>query len=185
MLKNRFFLIGLGSGIMIGALLFQLMLLGEQSKDNLKQIGATDEHLYTQSEVDALLKAERDSALLNEKKDSEPAAEEKEASSEDKPAADEALHTNSEKPDIAAKERLIRIEAGTTLSQTAELLFSNHIIGNQAKFVKIMKEDDKRVRAGFFLFPEGISVAEAVTIVTKKPLTLEQAEAIAEKTKTE
>ncbi|MBD2870709.1 hypothetical protein [Paenibacillus arenilitoris] len=177
MLKNRSFLIGLGSGIIIGALLFQLMLLGDQSKDQLKRIGEeSGAKVYTQAEVDAMLEADRATARLDEQLKAEQ---------EKAPVADSAAEVDEAGGDQdvppKAVEHVIRIEAGTGLNETAALLAANRVIRDEAKFVKLMKEQDKRVRAGFFLLSEGISVAEAMEIVTNQPLTERKAKEFADR----
>ncbi|MDQ8733330.1 hypothetical protein [Paenibacillus sp. LHD-38] len=186
MLKNRTFLFGLGTGIIIGALLFQLMLSGEESRQRLyeKDISA-DERSYTQVEVDALLKAERDSMQLDqeintgvEDSQSKPAATavpvKEESSKSDK---DEINPTISPEQKAPIK-HVIRIEAGLGLSKTAELLASQNIIEDQAVFVNKMKKTKQLVRAGYFLFQENITDDAAIAIVTGEPLTKEQADAL-------
>lgn len=183
MLKNRVFLIGLGAGIILGALLFQLMLSGEQNRQKLGQLGnESNEKVYTQVEVDALLKAERDSFKLDQdakaviKKQAElPVTESKE-----KPAATAAAPAPSDEPvkEQAAVNHVIRIEVGIGLTKTAELLAENHIIADKAAFVSQMKKSKKLVRAGYFLFQEKMTVDKAITVVTGEPLTKKEADAI-------
>lgn len=161
MVKNRALFIGLGAGIIIGALLFQLMLLGEQSRLNLEQIGnETDERLYTQTEVDALLKAERDLVQIDEQTKTKAVK------------ADGKAAPNEGKPDSSKPEQhVIRIEAGYGVTEAAELLAKHNIIQNEAAFINQMKNSNKRVRAGYFLFQERITVEEAITVVTSNPIT--------------
>ncbi|OME80025.1 hypothetical protein BK120_19470 [Paenibacillus sp. FSL A5-0031] len=177
MLKSRVFLMGLGAGIIIGALLFQLMLSGEQSRQRLSDLGKeSDEKLYTQLEVDALLKANQDSLQLN--KDNTGGQETKPADDSDKAKE----QTSEAKTDKAAPmavpvqeqskvKHVIRIKAGSSLTNTAELLASNKIIKDKTAFVSKMKKSKKLVRAGYFLFHEEITVEEAIRIVTGEPLT--------------
>lgn len=184
MLKNRTFLIGLGTGIIIGALLFQLMLSGEQSRLKLNERDSSaEEKTYTQVEVDALLKAERDSMQLDQ--EISAGAEETKKAATPVPVKELPTHTTSNETKAtaapvkkAAVKHVIRIEAGTGLSKTADLLASKGIIDDQAAFVQKMKKSKQLVRAGYFLFQERITVDAAIAIVTGEPLTKEQADAL-------
>ncbi|OMF36780.1 hypothetical protein BK133_09055 [Paenibacillus sp. FSL H8-0548] len=178
MLRNRSFLIGLGTGIIIGALLFQLMLSGEQSRERLGLIGKeTEETLYTSDEVESMLQAER--ALIQKEQEKQPVEEtnspiatpQAEVSQTAEPT--EALQT--EKPVI---EHVIRIEVGSGLAKTAKLLANDRVIDDEAGFVKQMKKSAKVVRAGYFLFHENSTVEEVIAVVTGQPLTQAEAELI-------
>lgn len=172
MLKNRAFLIGLGAGIILGALLFQLMLSGEQSRQKLGQFGnEAAEKLYTRAEVDALLEAEKlegQPAAAVEPVKEEPSGGN---TKEEVPAAEPVKEK-------AAAVHVIRIEAGLGIANTAELLAAQNIIHDQAAFISHMNTSKKLVRAGYFLFQENITVDEAITVVTGQPLTKAQADAI-------
>ncbi|KRE39869.1 hypothetical protein [Paenibacillus sp. Soil522] len=171
MLKNRAFLIGLGSGIILGALLFQLMLSGEQSRQKLGQFGnETAEKLYTRAEVDALLEAER----LKE----QPSASVKPVKEELSGGKTKETAPTEPVKEKAAAVHVIRIEAGLGIAKTAELLAGQNIIHDQAAFISHMNKSKKLVRAGYFLFQENISVDEAITVVTGQPITKAQADAI-------
>ncbi|CAM4275962.1 hypothetical protein FHS16_002126 [Paenibacillus endophyticus] len=187
MLKNRIFLIGLGLGIMIGALLFQLMLSGEQSREKLaERDNETTDKLYTQIEVDALLKAERDSIELDQDVGSEASKQETQPAVTPVPSAEppNKVEETAESPTVvpenekAVINHVIRIKAGIGLSKTAELLTSNHIIDDGAAFIAEMKKSKKLVRAGYFLFHEDSTIEQVITVVTSQPLTEEQAAAL-------
>lgn len=57
MVKDRRFLVGLGCGLMAGALLLQVMLFGEQQQEKLLSFDGTaeTEQMYSQAELDELL----------------------------------------------------------------------------------------------------------------------------------
>ncbi|MBW7461686.1 hypothetical protein K0U00_47290, partial [Paenibacillus sepulcri] len=61
-MNKRPFLFGLGVGIIIGALLLQLMIVGERQASGLDSFQKEDagEKLYTQSELDEQLDSERE-----------------------------------------------------------------------------------------------------------------------------
>jgi len=175
MLKNRSFLFGLGTGIILGALLFQLMLFGEQNKEKLLSADPQfNEKLYTQSEVDALVKAELDSAGINEKRTQDSTADTNISQEEEIAEKEADLAEDANQP----VSHLIQIKAGTSISQAAELLADRSIISNPALFTAKMKEEDKLVRAGYFLLAEGMSEGDAINMITSQPLTKKEADAI-------
>lgn len=184
MFRNRAFLFGLGSGIIFGAVLFQLMLFGVHSRENLEHIDSEiNEKLYTQADVDALLKSERDSAQIDKQTNIDSNKLEEPTPVPSEPPVEEQTAASSKQTDPdpdkeANAPHLIQIKAGSGLTDTAELLAENRIIQDQAAFIKGMKESKKLVRAGIFLFNEDITVMEAIKIVSSQPLTKEQAEAI-------
>lgn len=197
MLKNRSFLIGLGAGIIIGAMLFQLMLSGEQSRERLGLMGQGEgEKLYSQAEVEAMIQADRDSTQT--KDETQPTASP--AAVKDEPVAENNASTDApaiaptdivteapaESPaaELEEIEHVIRIEPGSGLSKTAELLAANLIITDEAGFVNQMKKSKKQVRAGYFLFHEKSSVTDAITVVTGQPLTKAEADLINSNKKT-
>jgi hypothetical protein len=178
MLRNRLFLIGLGSGIIIGALLFQLMLSGEQSRERLGWVGTeTEEKLYTQDEVDSLIEAELE--LLQTEQEKQQTSEN--SAREATPVVDEIIATEptAEIPtETEVIQHVIRIEVGSGLAKTAKLLADVHIIDDETGFISQMKKSAKVVRAGYFLFDENSTIDEAIKIVTGQPLTKAEAELI-------
>lgn len=174
MLRYRGFLFGLGIGIIAGALLFQLMLLGEESKRSLQQLGSggSAAKTYTRAEVDALLEAERVSAELDGGAEKAAASMPAEKLSAPEPEAEAVKE--------AQKQHIIRIEAGYDLTRTSELLAEQRVIADKAEFVERVKRSNKLVRAGYFRFYEGMTAGEAMKIVTSQPLTKAQAEELAD-----
>ncbi|MOA08709.1 hypothetical protein D3C78_1285000 [compost metagenome] len=184
MLKNRGFLLGLGSGIIIGSILFQLMLAGEQSKQNMQSFmdSEADQKLYSQSEVDAMLETERKALKESEQSQAEDSPPEAAVppspiSSEPPTKEEDAAAVEAEIAPVPVQ-RVIRIMPGSGLSKTAALLSSNGIIEDENNFIKLMKKDNKLVRAGYFLFYEQMTEAEAIKVVTSDPLTESEAKAL-------
>lgn len=176
MARNRKFLFGLGIGIVCGALLLQLMLVGQQAAEPAAS-GAAGEKTYTQAEVDAMLAADRDSAELNEQ-NGNPSPE-PDAAAEPSPSASPS-ETPSE-PDTASDSidwRIIRIQGGNGLQAAGDQLKEEGIIADSAAFVKEMKSGGKLVRAGYFLFAGTPSLAEVTDIVSSTPLSAAQMELI-------
>lgn len=182
MLRNRIFLTGLGIGIIVGALLLQLMTLGEQSQLKLKaSLDKDEEVLFTQKEVDAMLVAERVSIGLNANVDSEATAEGKTETDKQDEVEDEAEvkpeqpDPNTEKAeeqpagDIAPKETRVHIKGGMNLTSIAKLLADYDLITDQSDFIKQMKKTKKPVRAGHFVFSGQPTLQEVMTIITTKP----------------
>ncbi|MUT66383.1 hypothetical protein [Paenibacillus sp. NEAU-GSW1] len=186
MLKNRNFLTGLGIGIIVGALLLQLMLIGEQSQRELGAgLNGADEKLYSQAELDAAIEAERMDAQSRQSAETatESDAKKTEAPS-NTPAATEtpkpsATSGNTEKTKQETPvERKVRIVGGMNLTSTAKLLFEEGIITDQSEFIAKMKRSKKQVRAGHFLFKGQPALDEVMKVITSQPLTKEEVEAL-------
>lgn len=189
MINRRSFMMGVGVGIMIGALLLQLFQIGESGRRSLDDFDRRIEEGSGPSPSSAAGEesagqAGEPTAPAAAPGDSTPEAAEDEAGADGEPAPawtetpDDAEPTPS--PDGGAsageaRELVVRIEPGTSLGKSAELLAERGIIDSASAFVTEMKRSNKRVRAGYFLFREGIGVEEAVKIVTGQPLNPEEA----------
>jgi hypothetical protein len=182
MAKNRGFLMGLGLGIIIGALLFQLMLSRDEST---LAITATNEIVATDSGNETVLEESLDESKQEvaepqhtESVTAEPtdAAVQPAATPEPSPS-DQALPSATAEAGAAAF--VLRIKPGMNLTDTAELLAARKVIPSGNAFIQQMNKQKKVVRAGLFLLKENMTVAEAIQIVTTQPLTREQAEMIA------
>ncbi|MFF2482621.1 hypothetical protein [Paenibacillus sp. NPDC058071] len=202
MFKNRMFLTGLGVGIMIGALLLQLMLIGERSEASLgERLGSgAEEKVYTQRELDDAIAAERAAAQGA----AAPSDSAKAGGEAGKPEADDAdgkeqgTSTETPKPspndatspppqteapskDEPPLERVVQIEGGMNLTQTAKRLADAGVIDKQASLIAEMKRKNKRVRAGYFLFTGQPELADVVRTITGQPLTKEEREELAKR----
>lgn len=164
MLNRRSFLLGLGSGIIIGAILLQLFNLGQNSQEDLKR--------NIDQQVES---ASPDSEEQSDSPEQSPAAT---------PQADAKPNEDAAEPSPATGEaasgalRLIRISSGMKLVQIAELLSENQIVSNSdaEQFVREMQAAGKKARAGYYAMPEGAGVEAVITAVTSQPLTKEEAE---------
>ncbi|MCM3625920.1 hypothetical protein M3194_00900 [Paenibacillus glycanilyticus] len=178
MFKNRSFVAGLGAGIIAGAILLQLMQIGDESQQKLAD-GFKDGEpkLYTQAELDTKLAEERAKAVKEAGNASSPAASAKpeesppaEASSP--PAAEDKDEAAVQKPtehDKPVDKRQVRITGGMNLTDTAELLAKQKLISDKDAFIKAMNK--KTVRAGYFIFEGNPTVEEIIRILTSQPLT--------------
>jgi len=70
--KERRFLVGFGAGIIVGGLLLQLMLTGQQGPSNLMNSG---ERIYTEQEVEQLIEKAKEEAVAGQG-DEQPSIEE-------------------------------------------------------------------------------------------------------------
>ncbi|SFE16999.1 hypothetical protein SAMN04487969_101441 [Paenibacillus algorifonticola] len=197
MFKNRFFLTGLGIGIIIGALLLQMMIIGESSQQKLSNrdsAGAEqEEKIYSQSEVDAILEAQRATSSIKEESEAtvspSPAVTPEQTPSQS--SAPQASATASPKPTAAPADnssatadtggntirKMVRIQAGTNLTAASELLAKEQLISDKAAFIRKMKQEKKLVRAGYFLFSGNPSLTEVITTITTQPMTPEEVKA--------
>ena len=179
MFNRRTFLQGLGTGIIIGAILLQLFNLGQDSQENLKNIGEQLENVELEPSGD-----ESKSGQQNQ----EDAEQEPELTSEPTPEADagseaensdNAAESSSETGEAALGAlRLIRIEPGMSLEEISVILTDNRIIDSQeaSAFVNKMVADKKLARAGYYAMPVGFGVEAVIEAVVSQPLSKEEAE---------
>jgi len=198
------FLFGLGVGIMIGAALLQLMLVGEKQAAELHNYehSSDGEKLYSQSELDQQLESERgklraeldkQTAAQQKEKDNKPAdaGEKKESGEPAKPKDGQIEQTETspgeakttsdntangaDKAEDADKRMIVRILPNTNLTDTAELLSKNNIITDKKAFIDLMR--NAKVRAGYFAFQGAPSLQQVKKIITSQPLPPKEAEA--------
>jgi len=173
MSNKRIFMAGLGAGVMIGALLLQLV-YASQVDIHIQ----TDERLYTEQEVAELIAAAQSSAAPNTAEPAEPAPSPTAVAEEPAPTsatpAEPDLSVNSPKPLSTPKQTSetfeLRIYPGTSLTGTAELLVEHEVLGAKEVFIALMKKEDKSVRAGWFQFRKGMTAEEVIKVVTSQPL---------------
>ncbi|ANY69646.1 hypothetical protein BBD42_26535 [Paenibacillus sp. BIHB 4019] len=197
MFKNRVFLTGLGLGIIIGALLLQMMMIGESSQQKLSNRDNADagqeEKLYSQSEVDAIVEAQKATSSIKEESEAtavpSPTASPEQAPSESAapqasaPASPKASAVPTDNSSAAADtdentiRKMVRIQAGTNLTAASELLAKEKLISDKAAFIRKMKQEKKLVRAGYFLFTGNPSLEEVITTITTQPMTPEEVKA--------
>lgn len=176
MFNKRSFLMGTGVGIIIGALLLQLFYLGESSQIRLKDISR---------DLEEGIGAEEEARPSSPALETDPAEALSEAAASAQPeaTAGDMAETRLEQP-VDNTEGLsdqsvgvvIRIEPGAVLAESAELLARAGVIAEQEALIRQMKASNQVVRAGYFLFPHGMTTtAEAIAIITGKPLTESEA----------
>jgi hypothetical protein len=201
--KERRFLSGLGAGIAAGAILLQLMTMGQQSAV-LPDSDASEQPMYTEHEVEQMVekvKAEakteansdssategEQSGVKTKKPDSPKAPTQPNAGNPaeqpeqpEQPIAPDAGATaeDAEQTNTSDKQVIIRIAPGASLTSTAKLLAENGIIASQSKFISKMKNDKKLVRAGYFVFIGEPTLDEIIKTLTSQPLTASEADRI-------
>ena len=148
-MNKRPFLLGLGTGLIVGAMLLQLMIVGQQQKDRLvnrgqdEQTEAADSPSYTQAELDQRIAEERERVtkeLQEAQKKQEPACGKpaEEVPSASKPETNQsktsannnaasgktgaASNQTDQKAEPAAKRIIVRIEPGSSVTEVADLL---------------------------------------------------------------
>lgn len=194
-MNKRIFLFGIGVGIIIGAALLQLMLIGEKQADKLDNLNGTDGSVrtYTKAELDQAVADER-KRLEAETKQTEQSGQADRTTSEDGPVeagagtkatetgtketgkggdspADKPTNTASSKPqtDEAKSARVIvRIPPNASVADTADLLAEQGVIPDKKAFIDLMRK--KTIRAGYFAFQGQLSLHQVGTIITSQPL---------------
>ncbi|WP_068608385.1 MltG/YceG/YrrL family protein [Paenibacillus swuensis] len=167
MLKNRFFLMGLGFGIIAGALLLQMMVsvelkdrqfqtaalpssltddeLEEQAAERGLRLTKVEDKLYTQAELDI--------KVAETKKLNKPISV-KEASTSGTPT-----HTV----------RSVYIPKGLDSATVSEILFEVGVIKDAAAFENLMtvKEANGKIQPGLKQFKGELSSQQIISIITK------------------
>ncbi|MCR8630783.1 hypothetical protein [Paenibacillus radicis (ex Xue et al. 2023)] len=169
---NKSLLYGLGTGLIAGAILLQLMNIAASPS---KQTGATanpaspagmdrqqlkdaaskyyqvfenDQKLYTQAQVDTLVQQK-----LKEEKDKQPAA------AGTPPAVKETV-----------KETYILINGGQTAGVVADMLLKSGVITDRAAFEDIMAKQqlNDKIIAGIHVFKGALDLNQVVSIITSR-----------------
>lgn len=179
-MDKRSLLLGLGMGMIIGALLMQLFLLGEQSTNQLKEMDQTINTIdFPPAQTPAAAKqeapAEPDTnAPITD--DAAPKAEDEQAVNSDAVHAKESDEEHADKVPVASP-LLLRVLSGATVSETASIMELNGIIASKDSFIKLTKTERKNIRAGYFLVETSSSDEKILQILTSIPIP--EAEALA------
>ncbi|WP_168122226.1 hypothetical protein [Paenibacillus sp. HB172176] len=169
MFDRRTFLLGLGIGIIIGALLFKLFEIGESSESNLQKIS------NELNASDSAAQASDAGATSKPNAGDDPAAPA--ATMTPAPAgaiSDKKQGSEGEGAGLAEEDFMIRVKAGLTLEEGAQVLEDNKVISDAEAFTARMQAHGNRIRAGFFLFHRGMSIDDVMSIVTSTPMQEEE-----------
>ena len=141
-MNKRPFLFGLGVGIIVGAALLQLMLIGEKQASSLDDFdkGTKTAVTYTQADLDELLQEERARIQTDVFKE---AGRTKRLQSRDtaKPTIrrswkSDDQQTGETKAADNARRILLHIPANSSVTETADLLFKMAVIHNKQTFIR-------------------------------------------------
>lgn len=184
-MHKRSLVLGIGIGIIIGALLLQLFNLGSESQVKLNDIssqinGEEPSEQASQAEngnsgneaVDPTTSLEPTPTTSIEPVQT-PAIEESVAPQLITPEQSAAPTPEPAQTPAAAevKQYVLRVHPGKSVSQTAKLLVENHIIQDADSFAAYLKEKSTSIRAGFFLVQESSSNEQIRKLVSGEPLT--------------
>lgn len=192
MRNNRRFLIGLGAGMVAGAVLLQLMLIGERrvgnldqavplTKDNISEraeelgfkVYASDEVLYSKKEYDELAKRKEQLASELEamkKAKPEPPSTSQETTSS--PAqAERTEQPAAEQETTTAQTATLVIKPGMNAGSTAKALKELGIIDNADTFynrIRALKKQ-KFIRTGTYEIALSTPIDDIIKTITTRP----------------
>ncbi|MGG3279684.1 endolytic transglycosylase MltG [Paenibacillus solani] len=198
MIKNRTFMMGVGTGLVIGAVLLQLMWVGQGTTASVTQ-SLTKEELTAAAEALDLQVVEGSDELLTEEQWEEKKLADNDGSeSADK---DSSLKPNSEKPAIPQQPKQpgadadkqespqvnkpvepktpakvkasiqVRIPAGNNLSDVANSLLTAGVIEDKQAFINkaTEKKINRTIQSGTYSFTAGESYNSIIAKITAKP----------------
>ncbi|MBW7473269.1 hypothetical protein K0T92_00765 [Paenibacillus oenotherae] len=190
-MNKRPFLLGLGIGLIIGAALLQLMLVGQQQADNLDHFNqdtdTSGSKLYTQEELDSKLAEAAERIRAEEMQKVQKAKDEEQKAEDAKPEANKDTSVPQPQPKApsaaegkAAKDSepgrtIVRIVPGSDLTETAALLEKHGVIENQKSFISLMRKESNKIRAGYFAFEGDLTLQQVKKVITGQPLPPEEA----------
>lgn len=180
-MDKRSLLLGLGIGMVMGAILMQLFLIGEQTSNDLQNKDETINGIQSpifsspeseNSEINNTENSVQDEATNSKDEESEPEAS-------PTPISDNQLNSDTENREYSEEEKfpntlLLRVYSGATVSETAEVLFNNNIIDDKDSFVTYVRSKAK-LRAGYFFINRHLTNDQALKILSGSPLSDEEA----------
>ncbi len=180
MLRNRFFLIGLGCGLIAGAVFLQLMMNADKVQNKTSETGSAS--LLTQEQL------QQEASRLNMKvipKEQQAYTQQQideikqKAVTEEKNQAAKASPTPTTTPISQAtaaptsvpKEKTVFIPDRMDATSVANLLVQNQVISEPTKLLGLLVEQKltEKIRYGNHTFPDQTEVNEIVRIITSNP----------------
>ncbi|MCM3745981.1 hypothetical protein M3223_01295 [Paenibacillus pasadenensis] len=198
---DRSFWTGLGIGIIVGALLLQLLLTGQQVPALQTAEDDGEALVYTVEEAEVLAQAAVSRALAEQQKSGDKAVMQKEgtesAKQSVKPSASpdktdnkpvgsvkpSATPKSSPKPSTPPsatakplKEQVVRIVPGSNLTDAAALLLQYGLIESEEGFIRYMEKQKPAatIRAGYFKFIGQPDLAAIKDVITGQPMDPEE-----------
>lgn len=182
-MDKRSLLLGLGMGMIVGAILMQLFLIGEQTSSDIQNkdeaINGIQAPIFSSSpEADNNNTTESDNPKQEEAINTNTKDSETEVTPT--PVSDNQINSESELRESSDQEKfpntlLLRVYSGATVSQTAEVLLENEIIEDKDAFVSYVRSKAKQFRAGYFFINRHLTNDQALKILSGKPLSEEEA----------
>ncbi|KOR89982.1 endolytic transglycosylase MltG [Paenibacillus solani] len=198
MIKNRTFMMGVGTGLVVGAVMLQLMWVGQGTTASVTQ-SLTKEELTAAAEELDLQVVERSDELMTEKQWEEKklagndGGESADSDSAQKPDSEKpAIPQQPKQPDADAVKQgspqvnkpvepktpskaktsiQVRIPAGNNLSDVANNLLTAGVIEDKQAFISkaTEKKINRAIQSGTYSFTAGESYNSIITKITAKP----------------
>ncbi|MEK5475873.1 hypothetical protein NYE70_02865 [Paenibacillus sp. FSL R5-0407] len=194
MIRNRQFMTGLGIGLIVGALLLQIMMIGQgpngklQTKEQIEQAAAAlnlkvvsaDQELLTEEEWQE--KAEQEQAGLDEGIESEDPLDPSNPDAPNTPGAPDDPDLPGGKGAVSVPETTspaspkepdkatvtYKISHGSTLTGVAEGLLKAGVISDKEAFLQAAKDKkiNYKVRTGTFTFEQGEDFSSIISKIS-------------------
>lgn len=188
MIKNRSFLMGLGTGIALGALILQLALIGQGasatydktlSREELEEqaellnlkvydlnekVMTEEEWTSSKSDGSSTLQGEPDPADDSLEQPADPEVELPEESEEPEEPTSEKTSSADENSDMVT----YRVIQGATLNDVADHLSTLHVIQDKAAFLKEAKRQkiNTKIQTGTYEFKQNESISSVIQKIT-------------------
>jgi hypothetical protein len=183
MLRDRKFLNGLGIGLVVGAILLELMnqsaVMSLPETDNQPPVSISDtglspsskpaeedsvaERKYTQAEVDSLIQRKLAEAAAAKSPQPPP-------SPQSQPQSDSSEPADSPTDAMQGRTTAMFISEGLSATEIAELLFRSEVITDREQFLMLLdsRNMNRRIQRGYFEFhghPELEEIVDQITTV--------------------
>lgn len=178
-LRNKMFLIGLGSGLIAGAIMLQLMWKVDEMESKTNRTSMTDftvEQVKKEAERLSMTVISKDQQVYTSQQIDEikRMAAEEEKTRQAKAAPTPAPTTQSPVTKEATKEKIVRtvvIPDRSDATAVAALLVQAQIISEPTKLIAMLQEQKltSRIYYGFYSFENSPEVAEVVKKITTLP----------------
>jgi hypothetical protein len=171
--KNRPFQKGLGTGLIAGALLLQVMISVQNTKITPPEDSAVEPSPASQTTITAqLVKEKADSLNLQVFDKGEKLYKQNELDDAvSKAAAAAKAEAESKAPAAAQQQVSVFITEGMSAANVADYLFRSGVITDKAAFEQTMKQNQltSKIRVGLYTFNLNHNAQEVMTQITTPP----------------
>jgi len=174
-IKDKRFLTGLGAGLIIGAVLLQLMNFAEAGRTP----APLSDKLYSQEEADVLVRQELDQAAQHEADANNPIADvpgeqepaDEQAAGDEEPSDSQPVDEIDAEIDADEQSYEITIRYRMTSEDAAEAALEAGLIDDKDVLLQelIRRNLTYRLQIGTFTFTSRPTVAELVDVLTSRP----------------